>query len=179
MKTITAIISDNLVLEYHKTKKDFLVYLTRKSYPLKSSLGTKAPKIGQKFAVADIENKSVEFWERTKQDKSGNCWTKLGTFNYTSVEKTATRVVVKKQAYLHKDILASKSECELFFSDETRQKVTGLQVVEHLFNDKPLPKVKTIKEKIVNLLEIADEKLNPDQLAEKMRLEMSMGICPF
>ena len=181
MKTIKTIFADGLKLDYHKTKKDFVVYLQTKRYPLKSNLGTKAPKIGMKFAAL-AEDGKVEFWERVKQDKNGNCWKKLGSFNYTEVEKTATHIICKKQNYLHRDILQDKKECELFFDDGTKQKVSGVVLVNCLFNDCPLPKVIEPEKTKFDLLKIADEKLNPEMLAEKMRLEMAVygnDYCPF
>ena len=178
MKTIKTIFADNLKLDFHKTKKDFIVYLVTKRYPLMSNLGTKAPKIGTKFCKL-TEKGEVEFFERVKADKNGNCWKKLGTFTYTEVEKTATHLLCKKQSFLHRDILQDKKECEIFFDDGSKQKVSGVVLVNCLFNGCPLPQ---IIEKKPDLLSIPDEKLGWEKLAEKMRLEMAVygsDYCPF
>lgn len=175
MKTIKTIIADNLKLDFHKTKKDFVVYLQTKRYPLKSNLGTKAPKVGTKFASL-ADNGQVEFWERITKDKFGNCWKKLGTFTYSEVEKTATHLFCKKQKYLHRDILQDKNECTVFYDDGSSQTVSGIVLVNCLFNGCTMPK---IIEKQVNLIDIPDHKLSGEQLVEKMRLLESLGMCPF
>jgi len=177
MKKIKKIICDGFKMDYHKVKKDFIVYLTTKSYPSKKSVD-KMPKIGMKFALS-IGNNQVEFWERIAKDKSGNCWKLLGTFTFTEVEICGSRVSVRKQNYIHKDILNDKKECELFFDDGSRQIVNGTVLSNYLFDGCNLPENEPRKNVITNLLEIADEFLNGEQLVEKMRLEINMGICPF
>lgn len=177
MKTIKCIIADGFKMDFHKTKKDFIVYLTTKTYPSKRSI-SKMPKIGMKFAQV-LDKNQVEFWERIAKTKSGESFKLLGTYTFTEVEICGSRVSVRKQNYIHKDMLNDKKECELFFDNGQRQIVSGTELLNHLFNGCMLPEMKSNENIITNLLDVADEFLNGEQLCEKMRLEINMGKCPF
>lgn len=184
MKTIKCIFADGLKLDYYKTKKDYIVYLATKSYKNFDNLGGKLPRLGVKFAKLNGKNE-VEFYERVQKDRFGKHFKLIGTFNFTEIEKTATNIIVKKQKYIHRDIIQDKKECELFFEDGTRQIVSGVVLINHLFNGSPLGCSEQItpemqpKNECRDILSIPDWELSGEQLFEKMQKEIQMGICPF
>jgi hypothetical protein len=187
MKTIKCIIADDFKMDFHKVKKDFVVYLQPKKYRLLSSLGTKLPKLGVKFAKLTEDGK-VEFWERVSKSKSGQNFALLGTYSYTQIEKYSTFLICFKQKYAHRDILQDKKQCSVFYEDGTSQIVSGVVLVNHLFNGSPLPsncEIEAVKQEATvitepkSLLETPDWELTGEQLWEKQRMEIQMGICPF
>lgn len=180
MKTIKCIIADDFKMDFHKVKKDFVVYLQPKKYRLLSSLGTKLPKLGVKFAKLTEDGK-VEFWERVSKSKSGQNFTLLGTYSYTQIEKYSTCLICFKQKYVHRDILQDKKQCSVFYEDGTSQIVSGITLVNCLFNNSPMPKM-IEKQPERDLLTVSDELLSQSELVRKMQLEKAKygaAYCPF
>ena len=172
MANLKLIVADNLKIEFCKVKKDYIIGLASKSLINKRSLGSKPPKIGLKAAECR-DNKLITIYEYTGV-KQG--WIKLKEFTPTEVSIYPTKIYYKAQKYFHKDILAGKSNCELFFDDETKHVCSPSEALSFIFEAKVLPTPKQVKK---DLLNTADELLSWEELTEKMDLMVKLGMCPF
>ena len=70
LKAKVLFINENWSVEFLKTKKDFVMYLTKKSLPNFDNIGGKLPKLGVKFAKVVNDNKDIEIWERIAKNKA-------------------------------------------------------------------------------------------------------------
>lgn len=172
MKTIKLIIADNLKIEFLKVRKDYIIGLSGRTLINRRSLGSKAPKIGLKAAECR-DGKLITIYEYTGVKKG---WVKLKEFTPTSVDVYPTKIYYKAQKYFHKDILADKQKCELFFDNEERYVCSPLEALSYIFEAKTPPTTKQVKK---DLLNTADELLSWEELTEKMNLLVKMGLCPF
>ena len=178
MKTIRKIHADNLVIEFVKTKKQYIIGLNTKSLPNKCSFGSKPPRIGVK--AAETDGKVVRLFE-WKGKKNG--WVQINEFKPTFVEETNSKVYYKTQTkWVHEDIIKQKSEITIYFDGGHVTTSNADEALDYIFGRKDLPETNMStfrEEKTLSLLNIPDFKLSGEQLVEKMQVEMSMGICPF
>lgn len=184
MKTPKEIYIGTYKVEFHRVKKDYLVYLQSKSICKRSSF-TKMPKIGIISADLDVEKNMISLYKRVAikgANKSGFELLKEFTPTVIDYERTTfNRIYYKTQKYLHKDILLQKDEIEVYFEDGF-SKCNGKQLVDFLFNEIELDNFTPFKQKVnkvVSLLNVPDEKLTGEQLVDKMREEIANGLCPF
>ena len=134
LKAKVLFINENWSIEFLKTRKDFVMYLTKKSLPNFDNIGGKLPKVGIKFAKVVNDNKDIEIWERVAKNKAGKVFEKLGTYSPTRIEKTATRVYYYTQKPLHKDIIASKKSVSVIFENGLKHECTGDELNNILFD---------------------------------------------
>ena len=181
MKTIKAIYLDNFKLDFHKTRKEYLIYLKTKSIPKMSSF-TKMPKIGVICGSLDKATQTITLTKRvpkTSQNKDG--FKELKSFTPTAIDFDRTshnRIYYKTQEYLHKDIILSKKSCEVYFEDGFT-KCTGQELADYLWESKDLPNFTPNKVKVKSYLNIPDDKLSGEEIRLKMEEEISIGLVPF
>ena len=176
MKAIRKIHADELTIEFVKTKNEYIVGLNTKSLPNKNNFGSKVPKVGLK--AAETDGKVVCLFEWKGKQKG---WVKINEFKPTYVEKTNTKIYYKTQTkWVHEDIIKGKSEITIYFDGGHINTSNADEALDYIFGRKDLPEVANFgQEKTLSLLEIPDYKLTGEQLVEKMRQEIAMGICPF
>jgi len=179
--TIKAIYLGNFKLEFHKIRKDYLIHLQNKSICKRSSF-TKMPKIGIISADLDKTTNIISLFQRVAKNASHKDGFKLlSEFKPTEVNydrTTHSRIYYKTQKFLHKDILLTKSEVEIFFENGV-SKCTGQELVDYLWESKELSNFTPNKVKAKSYLNIPDDKLTGDEIRLKMEEEISVGICPF
>ena len=131
MKNLKLIIADNLKIEFHKIKGDYIIGLVKKSLINKNGLGSRPPKVGLKAAEVKHGSKKIVIYEYTGV-KHG--WVKLNEFTPTDVTVYATKICYKRQRFFHKNIIKSKSRCELFFDNNLSHVFEPIEALSFIFD---------------------------------------------
>ena len=130
MENLKLIIADNLKIEFHKVKGDYIIGLVTKSLVNKKNIGSRPPKVGLKAAEVKHGSKIV-IYEYTGT-KHG--WVKLNEFSPTEIKTYPQKILYKTQRYFHKDIITSKSHCELFFDNDVSYIFSPIEALSFIFD---------------------------------------------
>ena len=178
MKTLKAVFADELKIEFVKTRKEYIIGYENKSLPHLKNFGSKPPKVGMKAGKCS-DGKMIQLFEY-KGTRLG--WSLLKEFAPSVVEVTPQKIFYKTQSkFIHKDIVKSKKSCTMFFEDASTFVCSPDDALSFMFEGKKPENITehTTLSSSEKLLNTPDHKLSPEQLAEKMRIEESMGLCPF
>ena len=126
-------------IEFHKTRKDYVIHLQKKSLPNKKNI-SKLPKVGVKMAEINKDG-ALEIYERIAKDKQDKVFKLLGTYTPTKIEYGINRIYYYTQKFLHRDIIEKQKQIELYLSDKRTLLCSGEIAAKYLFNELELPAI--------------------------------------
>ena len=180
---IKEIYLEKLKLQFHKVRKDYLVYLKTKSIPSRKNMTT-MPSIGTIVADLDKAVNTITLFKRIAKKSNNDGWEELKSFTPTKIDYDRTsfsRIYYKTQKYIHRDIIMTKEDVDVWF-EQGHAECTGSELCDYLFNGIKISSYKPYKEvEQTSYLNVPDDELSMEQLTIKMREEVdaNVGVCPF